>query len=216
MLSFTFRMMITDLQAVFKGFWVVVYFGLLSCFICLFYITDNPYTLLYVAFIVLSFLVPQLPKMFYVLPLGNKLIRRYLHLRGILSAFLLLSIGGIITLVSLRYPIPYPLQGWRILIMVVQICMLMSLIHVKTSKGRTTLLLTLLALLVAGNLLCVILMKDFILLLFISFLLLLATDIVTWFVLKAVQLTNFTEPVYGYFYHNKKLRQENQEGGRSK
>ncbi len=213
MLTFTFRMMITDLQAVFKGFWVLVYFGLLSCFICLFYITDNPYAFLYVAFIVLSFLIPQLPKMFYVLPLGNKLIHRYLHLRGILSAILLLSIGGIISLLSIRYPIPHPEQGWKTLIMMIQTCILMGMVHVKTIKGRTALLITLLILLFIGNFVCVILIKDFQLMLIVSFLFLLATDILICFVLKVVQLKNYTEPVYGYFKYNKKLRRDIQEGG---
>lgn len=214
MLRFTFRMMLMDLQAVFKGLWVLVYLGLLSFFIYLFFITDNPYSFLYVAFAVLSFLIPQLPKMFYVLPFDDKLIRRYLHLRGILSSLLLLSIGGIVTLVSLHYPVPYLEQGWRILIMIIQICMLMSLIHVKARKGRMAVFITLLLLLFLGNFVCVIIIKDFHLLLIISFLFLIITDIFVVYALRSVHLENYTEPVYGYFSYNKKQRQEIQEGGR--
>lgn len=214
MLRFTIRMMLMDLQTVFKGLWVLLYFGVLCCFISLFFITDNPFGFLYVAYIWLSFLIPQLPKMFYVLPFDDKLIRRYLHLRGILSSLLLLSIGGIISLLSLRYPVPYPSQGWRVLIMMVQACMLMSMIHIKKRKGRTAVIITLMALLFVSNFICVIIIKDFKLLLFISFLFLFITDLFVSYALRSVHIENYTEPVYGYFNYYKNLRKDLQEGGR--
>lgn len=213
MLRFTIKMILTDIQAVFKGFWAIVYFGMVFCLISLFFLSDSPLSFLYIIYIVLFFLIPQLPKLFYVLPFDDKLICRYLNLRGILTAFLLLMIGGCITLVSLYEPVPYLEQGWRILIVIIHLCLLMGTLHVKSPKGRTMFLLILLFLLFVTNISLAIFVRSFVLFLKIGSLIMIITDLIVIRVLKAVKLRNYVEPVYGYFSYYKGIRRNNQEGG---
>lgn len=213
MLRFTIKMMLTDIQAVFKGFWAIVYSGMIFCLISLFFLTDNPFSFLYITMIVMNFLTPQLPKLFYVLPFDDKMIRRYLHLRGILASFLLLIMGGCITLVHLYRPVPYPEQGWRFLIMMIHLCLLMSIIHVKAPNGRTKFLLVLIFLLFVTSVAFAILVKSFVLFLKLSGLNIIIIDLIITRVLKTVQLRNYVEPVYSLFSFNKKTRHNAQEGG---
>ncbi len=215
MLQFTLKMMFTDLRTAFHGFWILGYFGLLCCFIFFLFSLDNPYSFLYLAVMVLSYLIPQFPKLFYVLPFDDAEVRKYLHLRGIFSALLLLLIGGMITLLSLWLPIDHTIQGWQILLLFVQICLVMSLVHIKAIQRRKTLKISLLILLFAGNLVNIIINKRIELMFFISLLLLLATDLYVVIALKSFHLKNYTEPVYGYLFNNKRMRQEIQSGGKS-
>ena len=213
MLPFTIRMMLMDIQAVFKGLWAFAYLGMVFCLISLFFLIDDPFSFLYVAIMILSFLVPQLPKMFYVLPFDDKLIRRYLHLRGVLTGFLLLAIGGCITLLSLIEPVPYPEQGWRILVIFIHISLLMGTLHVKAPKRRTRFLLILLILLLLINIILAVVVRSFVLYLQISSIILILTDLLMSIVLRSVQLRDYVEPIYGYFNYHKRVRQDIQEGG---
>ncbi len=216
MIRFTFKMMLLDLQSLFKGYWILLYLAFLSFSLSSFFISDNPLTLFYVSFVCLSFLMPQLPKLFYVLPFDKRLIRRYLHLRGLLSCLLIFIIGGLITLISLWDPVPYPEQGWRSLILFAQLCIMLSIAHVKAPDGKkrkVILLVTLSILQVIVHLVCLIAIKDVTIMLAVSFLLLVSNDLLVYRILNFVELKNYTAPVYWYNYNNKKLRQNTREGG---
>jgi hypothetical protein len=198
MFRFAIRMMIVDLHEAFKGFWIYVYFGVLSLVIGLPFYDSNPFTQLYVSIATLSVLTPQLPKILYVLPLENKVIRRYIHLRSIITAFLLSSIGGIFTLISFKYPVPHLEQGWLWLTFYVQVCLLLGMIITKAGKKISVLLYSLMGILLLGNFINICFLSNFKIQILISIGFMFASEMLLLFVLKTYKLGNYTEPRYGY------------------
>lgn len=206
MFLFTIRMMIVDLHVDYKGSWIYVYLGLLSLVIGLpFYASDNSFQL--ASFFILSSLAPRLPKILYVLPLENKEIRRYIHLRCIITVFFLSSIGGIFTLISLKYPVPYLEQGWLALTFSVQVCLLLGMINIKTGKKRPVLLNFLNGILFIGNFINSLVLANFKIQLLISIGFMLASEILLFFRVKAYKLGNYTD---GHF---NLLKQNTKQGG---
>lgn len=208
MLRFTIRMMIVDLHVDYKGFWIYVYLGLLSLVIGLPFYASNTSFQLYVSFFILSSLAPQLPKILYVLPLENKEIRRYIHLRCIITAFFLSSIGGIFTLISLKYPVPYLEQGWLVLTFYVQVCLLLGMINTKAVKKMPVRLNFLIGILFFGNFVNSLVLANYKIQLPISIGFILASEILLFFRLKTYKLGNYTDGSFNL------LKRNTRQGGR--
>lgn len=198
MLRFTIRMMLADLNRVFRGYWMLLYLSLLCLVIVLPFCSDNIYSLSYLIMIVLSYLAPQMPKLLHVLPLGVRAIRHYLHLRSLLLLVLFLSIGGIMTYLSSIWPVPYLKQGWLILLFYSQVCLLMGLIHINAEKRRTYPVIAACIVLLIGNLINSLFSTNFMLHLRISIGFLLASELLLLLGLQSVRPENYTDRFIGY------------------
>ncbi len=212
MLRFTLKMMIADLRSTFKGFSILFYLGFLGVITVLPFCTDNPLSFSYFIIIVLSYLTPQLPKLLYVLPLGSKTIRRYLHLRCLLSALLFISAGGIMTYISTFKPVPYLKQGWLLMLFYSQICLLMGLVYMKAGKKKNNIIITAIIVLLIGNLINSVFTTNFILHLRISLGFILASELLLLIGLKSIQLNNYTEVFVGY---HQLFKNRNKAGGQT-
>lgn len=203
MLVFTMRIIITDIQKSFRGFWIIVYFALLGFITLTPFLDQDLLILFYVTVIIFSAMVPRITKIFYALPLGNKLLRRYLHLRSVLLASLFLVMGGIMTLLSLIWPVPSVEKGWLRIMSFIVICIIMSLSNrgettIKSNK-RNTIILGLVIVLVVGNVINSIFLINFRIQLIISLISIIVAEVVLIVGLRGVKLVNYVEPVYYAF-----------------
>ncbi|MGF7143773.1 hypothetical protein HNQ56_002200 [Anaerotaenia torta] len=207
------HLLIADARVGFREGWLFLYLIVPAFLSSLVFLSDNPYTYLYLIIILLSLLIPQLPKLLYVLPLDNKTLRRYLHLRCLLTALLMLSTGGIFTLISRLDSIPRLEQGWQMISLFAQLCLMMGLYHTKTKKRHRALIYSLCCILILGNIVNFLLVPGFSLQMVISTGFLLASELLLFFCLRSFRLGNYTEPFYGYISLSKNPRPKKQEGG---
>lgn len=208
------HLLMADMRISFREAGLTLYLIILVFVSCLVFLVEHPYSYLYVVMMLLSQLVPQLPKFLYVLPLDNKTLRRYIHLRCLFSALLMLSTGGIFTLISLRYPIPHLEQGWRMLSFITQLCLMVGLYHTKAARKHMVLIYSLCGLLLLGNLVNLLFVSSFKLQMAISAGCILASDLFLAFCLRSFRLGNYTEPIYGYMSFIKGRNSKKPEGGR--
>lgn len=200
MLAFTLRMIIADLQKSFRGFWVIfcfVFFGIISV---LPFFEDDFYVLFYLVILSFSALLPHITKIYYVLPFGSKLLRRYLHIRAILLSSLFIAIGIIISLLSLRWPVPNIEKGWIMIMFYVMIIIFMSLSNKEVTgnknKKKNTIIFVLVIFLSIVNAINAMFFLYFKLQLLISLLSVIFAEVLLIIGLKSVDLTNYIEPVY--------------------
>lgn len=203
MLAFTMRMIITDIQKSFRGFWIIVYFALLGFITFTPFLEDDLLFVIYLIAIIFSALIPHITKIFYVLPLGNKLLRRYLHLRSALLTFLFLIMGGIITLISLKWPVPSIEKGWLRIMSYVIASRILSLSNrgevVIRSKRKNIIISIFLIILGAGNVLNSIILINFKIQLLMSLISIIIVEILLIIGLRDVKLANYVESVYYAF-----------------
>lgn len=196
MLAFTLRVIKADLQRTFRGLWIllaVILFGLL---VVLPFYGYAMYFLSYTIFIFFSALIPNITKVFYVLPLGNKLMRKYLHLRAIVLASFFLMTGGVLTAISKLLHVPYLEKGWLMIMAYVQMCILLSFIDSKLTRKnkKSYICFILVIILVFFNLLNAIILINFKLQLSFSILCIIISELLLIIRLRKVELGNYVEP----------------------
>jgi hypothetical protein len=137
MLAFTMRVIITDIQRSFRGFWILFYF-LLFGFITVEPFLDSNVTIFLANLIIILFsvLVPRITKIFYVLPLGSRLLRRYLYLRTILLSSYFIIVGSFMTLLSHRWHGINVEKGWLMIMLYVMISILINLTYMVDSTSK--------------------------------------------------------------------------------
>lgn len=136
MLVFTLKMIIADIQKTFRGLWIIIYFILFGIIAVMPFFEEDFYVLYYLVIILFSTLVPQITKVFYVLPLGRGLLRRYLHLRTIILSSFFILVGSIMTILSLMWPVPNLERGWLMVTSYIMMCIVLSLIVVTESLKK--------------------------------------------------------------------------------
>ena len=199
MLVFTLRMIIIDIQKIFHGFLIIPYIIILG------FITELPFFesgfLLLAYMIILSFDVisTHITKIFYVLPLGRKLLRRYIHLRVIILSSLLLLEGGIITLISHKWTVANIKGGWLMTMFYVMLIIFMSISNIEVAyKKRTRNIIAFVAgiVLISGNLINAMLSINFRFQLLISIISVIIAEALLIMLNRKSELKNYAEPVY--------------------
>lgn len=200
MLAFTFRMIIADIQKAFKSFWIIIYIGLLTGLIIIPYYGNFVYPFSYVIFIVFSVLEPHISKVFYVLPLGSKLLRRYLHLRSLLLAMFFLVVGGVVVLSSQVLNVSYIEKGWLMTMLYIQLSLLLSITHtgiiMRKNNVYKNIVLGCLIIMLVGSAINAIILVNFKLQLIISIIYVLIYEALLIIGLRKVDLSNYVEPRY--------------------
>lgn len=137
MLAFTFKMIITDLQRSFRGYWIYLYFLLLG------FITVGPFLegnimifLTNLIIVLFSALVPHISKIFYVLPLGSRPLRRYIQLRAIILSSYFILMGCIISLLSLKLTQIKVERGWLMILFYIMLSILINMTNLEVVTGR--------------------------------------------------------------------------------
>lgn len=212
MLAFTLKMIITDIQKSFRGFWVIFYFVFLGLIIIAPFYEDDFYALYYVVIILFSALAPQITKIFYVLPLGSKLLRQYLHLRAIVLSLFFIIIAATISLLSLRWSVPCLEKGWLVIMSYAMICILMSLsIQGDTAKKNNeqnsnqikkkyTMLLVFVIIMISASFISSMFLINFKIQLLINILFIIFSEALLIIGLRRFNLENYVEPMsYGIF-----------------
>ncbi|NLO08840.1 MAG: hypothetical protein GX129_03110 [Clostridiales bacterium] len=205
-------MIITDMQKVFRGFWVIFYFIFLGIISVAPFYEEDFYALFYVVIILFSALEPQITKIFYVLPLGSKLLRQYLHLRAIVLSSFFIIIAATISLLSLRWPVPYIEKGWLVIISFVMICILMSLSiqgdatkknmeqNNNQSSKKYTILLVFVIIMISASFISSMFLINYKIQLLINILFVIISEALLIIGLRRLNLENYVEPVsYGIF-----------------
>ena len=136
MLAFTLRMIITDIQKSFHGFWIIIYLLLIGYITLTPFYSDEFFSFIYIAIITFSSLVPQITKIFYVLPFGSKLLRKYLYLRVIVLASLFIIVGGTMTLIFGIWYEPNLERGSLAIMFYIQLTILMNLPSIIAATGK--------------------------------------------------------------------------------
>lgn len=204
MLAFTLRMIITDIQRSFSGFWIIVYFSLLGIITVGPFFEDNFYVLYYVVIILFSVLIPRITKVFYVLPLGSKLLRRYLHLRSIVLSSLFIVAGTIMVLISLKWPVPSLEKGCLMIMSYVIICILMSFATIgettkknsKQNHKKYNIVFAVIIIILSGSVISALFLINFKIQLLISILFAIISEALLIIGLRMINLINYVEPVY--------------------
>ena len=200
MLAFTMKMILTDIQQIFRGFLIIPYIVFLG-FITVVPFFERDFFLFLAYMIILSFsaLAPHITKIFYVLPLGRKLLRRYIHLRVIILSSLLILEGGIITLISLRWTVPNIKGGWLMIMFYVMLIISMSIFNIEAAykkKTRHTIALATVILLTSGNLISAMFSINFRIQLLISIISVIIAEALLIILNRKSELKNYIEPVY--------------------
>lgn len=135
MLAFTLRMIITDIQKSFHGFWIILYL-FLFWLITVGPFFEDSFFYIYMIMIVFSAFVPHITKIFYVLPFGSKLLRKYLYLRVIVLASLFIIVGGTMTLIFGIWYEPNLERGSLAIMFYIQLTILMNLPSIIAATGK--------------------------------------------------------------------------------
>ena len=172
MLAFAIRMIITDIQKTYCGFCIILYLLFLGMITVIPFIETDFYHFYMIA-VVVSGLQPHITKVFYVLPLSNNLIRRYLHLRTIVISTFFIVVGCIITLISQKWKIPNIEKGWLMILFCVMLSILISLTAIRVTmiknKEKHTIVITLVFILLTVGLINTVVLFNFKLQLFFNF-----------------------------------------------
>lgn len=204
MLAFTLRMIITDIQKSFRGFWAIFYVSFLLFIAISGFLDIEIYSFIYVIIISFSSLIPNITKIFYVLPLGSKILRRYLLLRSMVLSLLFIAVGGIMSILSIRWPLPSIEKGWLRIMAYVTICILLSLTNIgasaKTNNKRNTIILLFITILIVGNFISAIFLINFKIQMLISILAIVVCEALLIVGLKKVNLTDYVEPAFYGIY----------------
>ena len=205
MLAFTLRMIIADIQKTFRGFFIIpyiIFFG----FITVVPFFDNEFLIVYMIMLLFVALVPQITKIFYVLPLGRKLLRRYIHLRVIVLSSLFLLEGSLMTLISLKWTIPNIKGGWLIIMFYVMLIIFISIFNIDAAyknKIKNNIALVVVIVFTLGNFISSMFFTNFKMQLFISIISIIIAEALLIMLIGKAELINYVEPVYYGFLKGK-------------
>lgn len=203
MLAFTLKVIIADIRRAYQGYWVILYVVLLGATAIAPFYTDAFYNLSYVIYIVFLSLMPQMTKVFYVLPLGKKLLRRHIHLRALVLATFFLIIGGGMYVISQIYEVPNVHRGVLMTMFYMQLCIILSFVStIRTFKENKLLIITI-ALLLICNISNSLISIHFPVQLYIGIVSVIISEIMLITRLGKIELYNYEEPIYGFFGHIK-------------
>ena len=205
MLAFTLRMIIADIQKTFRGFFIIpyiIFFG----FITVVPFFDNDFIIVYMIMLLFVALVPQITKIFYVLPLGRKLLRRYIHLRVIVLSSLFLLEGSLMTLISLKWTIPNIKGGWLMIMFYVMLIIFISIFNIDAAyknKIKNNIALVVVIVFTLGNFISSMFFTNFKMQLFISIISIIIAEALLIMLIGKAELINYVEPVYYGFLKGK-------------
>lgn len=205
MLAFTLRMIIADIQKTFRGFFIIpyiIFFG----FITVVPFFDNEFLIVYMIMLLFVALVPQITKIFYVLPLGRKLLRRYIHLRVIVLSSLFLLEGSLMTLISLKWTIPNIKGGWLMIMFYVMLIIFISIFNIDAAyknKIKNNIALVVVVVFTLGNFINAMFFTNFKMQLFISIISIIIAEALLIMLIGKAELINYVEPVYYGFLKGK-------------
>ena len=197
MLAFTLRMIIADIQKTFRGFLIIpyiIFFG----FITVVPFFDNEFLIVYMIMLLFVALVPQITKIFYVLPLGRKLLRRYIHLRVIVLSSLFLLEGSLMTLISLKWTIPNIKGGWLMIMFYVMLIIFISIFNIDAAyknKIKNNIALVVVVVFTLGNFINAMFFINFKMQLFISIISIIIAEALLIMLIGKAELINYVEPV---------------------